>query len=60
MIIDKNYSIDDNLMTNAGFKNFVASFNKEKHKQINFKIDKFLKKHNFRADKLYEEVIEKF
>lgn len=57
--IDKFFSVDENLMTNIGFKNFMDNFNQNKHKIINLKIDKFIKSNKFRLDKPYEEITKK-
>ena len=57
--IDKVFTIDQNLMTNIGFKNFIESFDEKKNNKINFKIDKFIKSNKFRLDKENEEFFKK-
>ena len=57
--IDKSYTIDQNLMTNIGFKNFLENIDEKKLLHINNKIKKFIYSNKFRLDKNYDDFFAK-
>ena len=57
--IEKHYSIDQNLMTNIGFKNFLENIDEKKLSHINDKINKFIYSNKFRLDKTYDDLFAK-